>query len=133
MSLWLRDIIYMKKCGRVCLPDLINGHLKSFTHTCVIPGSQVIDIYPVFISVITESFEGFGNRPFHSLVFFRNRNTITIIPDKKSNGYLLNRSGIYSLPKMTFTGRSIANGTKTNLIAFVRKCCELMQFLYIPK
>ena len=121
MSLWLRDIIYMKKCGRVCLPDLINGHLKSFTHTRVIPGSQVINIYSVFISVLAESLKGFGNRSFDSLVFFRNGNTIAIIPNKKSNRYLLNRCSVYGFPKMTFTGRRITNGTKTNLIAFVGK------------
>src|SRR5205809_6340090 len=103
MPLWLRYVIYMKKCRRMCLPDLIDGHLKSFTHTRVIPGSQVINIYPVFTSVIAESLKGFRNGPFGCLVFFRNGNTIAIIPNKKSNRYLLNRGSIYGFPKMTFT------------------------------
>src|SRR4029077_17751113 len=62
-----------------------------------------------------------------------NRNTIAIIPNKNGQGYLHHSSCVNCFPKMSFTGRCIADCTEANLVAFIGKFTELLKNWYVPK
>ena len=49
---------------------------------------------------------------------FGNRNSVSVVPNKKSNGNLLHCRSIYCFPEMAFTGGCIPNSAKANFIAF---------------
>src|SRR5258706_1161656 len=119
MALGLSHLIDMKKSGSVCVADFINSGFKYLTHASIIPGLYAININTILIAFLLETFQRFRDGIFCCLVFFRNRNPVSVIPYKKSNRHLLHGCCVYCFPKMTFACGCIADGTKTDFVAVV--------------
>ena len=103
----------------MCFSYSFNGMFYYFAHACIVPAFQFIYFYTVCILIFLHTLQSRRNGAFGSLVFFGNRYSVAIIPNKNRQRNLQNACSIHGFPKVPFACSSIPNGAKANFISII--------------
>ena len=130
VSLRLRHVLDVENRRNMRLARFCDTRLKNRAHRCVVPRLTRIYMYPVAFFVDFEPAQGFRNTALCRLKCRWYADAVAIVPNKKSQRDAHDCNGINRFKKRTFRRTRIADGTKTDFVAIVRKLRRVAQFRY---